>query len=66
MKVLFSPRGTGACPLCKKETRCPIRNSFSSGLESLQFQTETDASPEGAGKPLEMVIYICPYFQEKE
>jgi hypothetical protein len=56
MKVNFSPRGTGACPICKKINRCPLKKRFADTL--LPHESEN-------GEDFEMVIYVCPYFIEQ-
>ncbi len=57
MNVVFSPRDTGACPLCKKVNRCTIRKDIEKTLSTLA---------ENEKKDMELVIYICPSFIEKE
>lgn len=56
MEMKFSPRGTGACPLCRKQQRCIIRKDIQTALRSI---------PDSAEKDLELVIYVCPAFDEK-
>lgn len=55
MDIAFSPRETGACPLCKKNGNCTIQNSITNAFRE-RYDSEN--------QPLEMVIYVCPYFLE--
>jgi hypothetical protein len=55
MKVVFSPRGTGACSICKKSRHCSIKNKIAEEMEPVETKTS---------KPMELVIYVCPYFVE--
>ena len=60
MDMVFNPRGTGACPLCKKLPHCSIRKDIQKTLATM---------PGGDGKggekkAMEIVIYVCPYFVE--
>lgn len=56
MKTVFSPRGTGACPLCKKRDRCVIKKDMEKTLENI---------PGNVQKKMELVVYICPSFIEE-
>lgn len=56
MEITFSPRGTGACPLCKKIDRCPLKKRYAESLA---------AHKPNSGNPFEIVIYVCPYFIEQ-
>jgi hypothetical protein len=55
MEVAFSPRGTGACPLCSKLPRCTIRKDIEKSVAVI---------PGGEKKQMELVIYVCPHFVE--
>jgi hypothetical protein len=55
MDIAFSPRETGACPICKKNGNCTIQNSITNSFKN---------SDNGDPQTLEMVIYVCPYFLE--
>jgi hypothetical protein len=56
MKLEINPRGNGACPLCRLNDDCRIKRLLTANAESL------DGAPDEA---MEIVIYSCPYFQEK-
>ena len=56
MDPVFSPRSTGACPLCKKQAHCVIRRDIEAALAAIPEEEET--------KQLELVIYVCPSFVE--
>ena len=56
MNVTFSARGTGACPLCRKMDRCPLRKRFAASLSNHEA---------GKGDDFEIVVYVCPYFVEQ-
>jgi hypothetical protein len=56
MKIEFSPKETGACPLCRKHQNCTMQNSIRRKFDGIREENET---------PLELVIYVCPYFDEK-
>jgi hypothetical protein len=55
MKLEINGRGNGACPLCSYAADCRIHKLLESGVE--------DA---GAASEMEIVIYTCPYFSERE
>jgi hypothetical protein len=56
MNVELNSRGNGACPLCALNGECHIQDTLAETLN--EFSAEND--------PMEMVIYSCPYFKEKE
>lgn len=56
MKVIFSPRETGACPLCRKVDRCPLKKRFTDSLHDHESVN---------GGCFEIVVYVCPYFIEQ-
>jgi hypothetical protein len=56
MIIEISPKGTGACPLCKKNNNCVIQDSLKNELNN-RFSKKKD------GK-FEMVIYACPEYKE--
>ena len=56
MRIAFSIRGNGACPLCIKEKDCLIRDNLSRSVAAFKDKT--------AGG-MEVVIYACPFFVEK-
>jgi hypothetical protein len=55
MNVVFSPMGTGACAICKKYRYCSIQNKITEEMSAVETRTS---------KPMELVIYVCPYFVE--
>jgi hypothetical protein len=55
MKLEINTRGNGACPLCSACGDCRIQRLLSSGIE----EAEADSS-------MEVVVYSCPYFSERE
>jgi hypothetical protein len=57
MRLDINPRGNGACPLCRRDADCRLKKLLG---ESLLAQPD----PQDAG--LEIVIYSCPAFAEKE
>lgn len=59
MDMVFNPRGTGACPLCRKLPRCNIRKDIEKTIASMP-----GGGNEGEGKQMELVIYVCPHFIE--
>jgi hypothetical protein len=56
MEIQFSARDTGACPLCKKHNNCTIQNSITASFKNVDPDSDTH--------PMEMVVYVCPYFAE--
>ena len=55
MKIDISPIDTGACPICKKRKRCKILHKLSTSMEELEKDSEM---------VMEIVIYLCPQFEE--
>jgi len=55
MKVELNSRGNGACPLCEYTEKCNVQESL---LETMDTFSSED-------NPMELVIYSCPYFNEK-
>jgi hypothetical protein len=55
MKLEFNSRGNGACPLCSSRGDCRIQRLLASGVEKAQ-----------ADSAMEIVVYSCPYFVERE
>jgi hypothetical protein len=55
MKLEINARGNGACALCVSNGDCGVRRLLASGVE--------EAEAESA---MEIVVYSCPYFSEKE
>jgi hypothetical protein len=55
MTVVFSPQGTGACAICKKAKHCSIKNRIAGEMEPVETRSSN---------PMELVIYVCPYFVE--
>jgi hypothetical protein len=54
MKLDINPRGNGACPLCATSGNCRIQRLLSGSVESARADSE-----------LEIVVYTCPYFSER-
>jgi len=52
----MNPRGNGACPLCSYTGKCHIQETLKETLD--EFSSEED--------PMELVIYSCPFFDEKQ
>jgi hypothetical protein len=55
IEVKLNPRGNGACPICGQNGVCRVQSSLLNAIE--KFSSEDD--------PIELVVYSCPYFQEK-
>jgi hypothetical protein len=55
MRLEINPRGNGACPICSLSDDCRIQNLLASGVEQALEPAE-----------MELVIYACPYFSERE
>jgi hypothetical protein len=55
MKLEINMRGNGACPLCAANGDCRLHKLLASGLGEAKSESE-----------MEIVIYSCPYFAEKE
>jgi len=56
MEIIFSARGTGACPVCKKRENCMIQ---------IQIQKVMKEIPDLQAYGMEAVIYNCPAFVEE-
>jgi len=54
--IEISPRGNGACPLCRKKDSCTILSSLK-GVLTERFKNKKDSM-------FEMVVYACPEFKE--
>ena len=57
MKVDINPRGNGACPLCVLLDNCRFRKAIEAALEPF---------PESDASRMEIVVYSCPRFKEKD
>jgi hypothetical protein len=55
MLVEMNARGNGACPFCSFTGNCHVQETL---IETLKNFSSED-------NPMEMVIYSCPYFQER-
>jgi hypothetical protein len=55
MKLEINPRGNGACPLCAAAGDCRIQRLLADGVEKTAAEAE-----------MEIVIYSCPHFSERE
>ncbi|MCL2212080.1 MAG: hypothetical protein FWB95_09185 [Treponema sp.] len=55
MLVEMNPRGNGACPFCSSTGNCHVQETLRETLD--KFSSEDN--------PMELVIYSCPYFNEK-
>jgi hypothetical protein len=56
MVVRFNPRDNGACPFCRRLGGCTVRRTMEESLKDRK-----DAKKLG----MEVVIYACPFFEEK-
>ena len=56
MLIEINSRGNGACPLCGSNRNCRIQDTL--------ISVATDFST--VDNPMELVIYSCPQFQEKD
>jgi hypothetical protein len=56
MLVEINVRGNGACPICKFTDNCNIQETLKKALE--QYSGEDNI--------MEMVIFSCPKFREKQ
>lgn len=63
MEISFSPRDTGACPVCRRAPSCPIRQALASSVKDMRAGGPSAAGT--SGPVLEVVIYSCPQFVEK-
>ncbi len=55
MIMRINPQGNGACPICRKNGRCPIQNALRASVEEL---------PGSRQGELQLAIYVCPQFSE--
>jgi hypothetical protein len=55
MQIEINPRGNGACPLCEFSGNCRVQDTLANAM--VEFSSEND--------PMELVVYSCPRFQEK-
>jgi hypothetical protein len=55
MKLEINSRGNGACPLCRAGDDCRIHRLLGEGVEKA-----------GSDSEMEIVVYACPYFSERE
>jgi hypothetical protein len=55
MKLEINPRGNGACPLCSAASDCRLHRLLAEGVEQA-----------GADSEMEIVVYTCPYFSERQ
>jgi hypothetical protein len=55
MKLEINPRGNGACPLCSAASDCRLQRLLAEGVEQA-----------GADSEMEIVVYTCPYFSERQ
>jgi hypothetical protein len=56
MQVELNSRGNGACPLCAFTGNCQIQDTITDTLGAFSIEDN----------PMELVIYSCPNFDEKE
>ncbi len=54
MKLDINPRGNGACPICVHNDQCRLQKALAKSLN------------EFSGMEMEIVIYECPQFKEKD
>jgi len=55
MQVELNKLGNGACPICSFSDKCHVQEKLRETLN--EFSSEDN--------PMELVIYSCPYFEEK-
>jgi hypothetical protein len=55
MRLEINSRGNGACPLCSARSDCRIQRLLAAGV-----------AEAGAASEMEIVVYSCPYFSERE
>ncbi len=55
MRLEINSRGNGACPLCSASGDCRIQRMLAAGVVEA-----------GAATEMEIVVYSCPYFSERE
>lgn len=56
MKLEINPRGNGACPLCKFNVSCGIKRALQASV----------VSQGGKDEEMEIAVYSCPRFKEKD
>jgi hypothetical protein len=56
MELEINSRGNGACPLCSQNGKCRVQVTLRKAMQA--FSAKDD--------PMELVVYSCPQFQEKE
>jgi len=56
MQIELNSRGNGACPLCASGGNCQIQETLITTLDNFPGDDNT----------MEIVIYSCPYFIEKD
>jgi hypothetical protein len=55
MQIEINSRGNGACPICSLAGSCRVQDTL---YQSMNTFSES-------GDPMELVVYSCPQFQEK-
>ncbi|MDR0321419.1 MAG: hypothetical protein LBI28_07930 [Treponema sp.] len=55
MQIELNVRGNGACPFCSAAENCNVHETLKKTLGALS----------GEDTSMELVIYSCPYFDEK-
>lgn len=56
MNIELNSRGNGACPICVQHNHCRIQKALIDAVKPFNHE-ETQ---------MELVIYTCPYFKEKD
>jgi hypothetical protein len=56
MQIEINSRGNGACPLCGSNGNCRVQDTLAGAMA--EFSSEDD--------PMELVVYSCPRFEEKD
>jgi hypothetical protein len=56
MQIELNSWGNGACPFCSSAGNCHVQETLRQMLDPLAGEDDT----------MEMVIYSCPYFNEKD
>jgi len=56
MKIEINFRGNGACPICNSNGHCRIQDTL---YQSMNAFSEYN-------NPMELVVYSCPQFEEKQ
>jgi len=60
IEVRISPKSTGACPICKNRYDCKILDNI------IHAAKKTAKSKSDNVLEMEIVIYRCPDFMEKD